>query len=955
VSKALKIVATGAAIVASVALIATGVGAPAGTAILGTTLAAIASTAATVAMVASIAAQLTAKKPKSPNHTTERLHATFDLNAPRKIVYGTTAMATDVRYATFAGANQEYYHQILAVASHKVEGIDEIWFDTELAWSATGGVTAAYAGYLTVDPKLEGSSGNTVAIDGNWNSSSRLTGCAYIYLRYKLTGNSKKAESPFGSQIPSRVTVRGKGAFVPDIRAGGVSASDQSTWVGGASARNPALQLLFYLRGWRINGKLAVGRGIPANRIDLNSFITAANMCDETVALAAGGTEPRYRADGVFSEGDGPSTVLANLTAAMNAELRDSGGKITLHVLHNDLAVPKMALGLDDIVGGELWKQTPEISETFNVVRGRFVDPSNVSLYQPIDYPEVSLASVDGIERTDSFDLLTVQSASQAQRLAKQRLQRNQYQGTYAATFRFRAVQANLGDVITLSHGGLGWENKLFRVVAQTISQDGSVPMVLREEHASIYAWDADESPAVTPGTPTTYDPTKAPWIQALYDVSSLNQMLADDTFISTHWNVPLPAARIEWAGSRNGYAATVPFVASTDFRIFAAGALTMMPRVTQGRALYLRVTADPSGFSSVQVVDDDGAFIIDTDGAFVVDATSADFNLVVALDWLDAAGNYISREVLATLTAAGGKQTIIRSAMPPVTAVYARPSFGYTSQTGKSGGWVVYEPWLNEHEPAADITSGITGIAEITVEADHTGSIIAGQLPRNDAFKLMRGGQDVTTQAAWVREIVSGTYTGTVGAATGVLNSTALGSKEAVVRLTATLPASAPRTFDVKLRRNDAPPPASGGSGGGTGGTAASTSTFSTVSSTSMAAISGELTVTVGSAGQVSLSAPLTTTTSPDDPAESIMQAGIWQWWNGSAWVDQGTETTGDPVQVIFVDGPNYYNVINGSLNVSATKTGLTAATSQKFRLRARNTAGTRTIWFSGTASAQG
>jgi hypothetical protein len=952
-SRALKKVATVAGVIASVALIASGVGAPIGAA----TLATIISVSTAVAMAASIGSQLTAKKPKSPNHTTERLHASFDINAPRKIIWGVTAMATDVRYQVFSGTNQEYYHQILAVASHKVEGIDEIWFDTELAWSATGGVTAAYAGYLTVDPKLEGSSGNTVSIDGNWGSTARLTGCAYIYLRYKLTGNSKKAESPFGSQIPSRVTVRGRGAFVPDIRVGGVSASDQSTWVGGASARNPALQLLFYLRGWRINGKLAVGRGIPANRIDLNSFITAANMCDETVALAAGGTEPRYRADGVFSEGDDPSTVLANLTASMNAELRDSGGKITLHVLHNDLAVPKMALGLDDIVGGELWKQTPEISETFNVVRGRFVDPSNVSLYQPIDFPEVSIASVDGIERTDSFDLLTVQSASQAQRLAKQRLQRNQYQGTYAATFRFRAVQANLGDVVSLSHGGLGWANKLFRVVAQTISQDGSVPMVLREEHASIYAWDADESPAVQPGTPTTYDPTKAPWIQALLDIASLNQMLVDDTFDALFWNVPLPATRVAWAGSRSGWAVAIPFVASTDLRVFNSGALTIMPRVTQGKEIFLRATAEPNMESTLEPLAYGGEpLAYGSEPLFYgVVGGAADFALQLALEWLDANGNYISRTVLATLNPAGGKQTFIGNALPPAGAAFARFSAGYPSQTGKSGGWTVYEPWLNEHEPAADITSGITGIAEIIIEAAHTGTISAGQLPRNDAFKLMRGGQDVTTQAAWSRTIVAGTYTGTVGAASGVLNTTALGSKEAVVRLTATLPAAAPRTFDVKFRRNDAPPPASGGSGGGTGGTAASTSTFSTVSSTSMAAISGELSVTVGSAGQVSLSAPLTTTTSPDAPDESVTQAGIWQWWNGSVWEDIGTETTGNPVHVIFVDGPNYYNVINGSLNVSATKTGLTAATSQKFRLRARNTTGTRMIWFSGTASAQG
>lgn len=469
------------------------------------------------------------KKPKASAASANRLQVTFDPGAPRKLVYGRTALATDLRYSGYTGSEQEYYHQILCVASHQVEAIEELWFDSELAWSASGGVAAKFSGYLTVSAKLVGTSGNAVAIDSVWTTAARLTGCAYLHIRYKLTGNSKKAESPFSQQIPSRVTVRGKGALLYDPRydttAGGSGSQrvdNQTTWAyttAAGSGRNPALQLLHYLLGWQINGVLAVGRGFPASRLDITSFVTAANLCDESVTKAIGGTEPRYRFDGIFSEADDPSAVITALCTSMNAVLRDVGGRISLDVLHNDLATPVVSLGADDILGDELWVQTVSLDETPNVIRGRYTDPSDASLYQMVDYPEIRIASPDDIDRIDTFDLPGVQSASQAQRLAKQRLQRAQYQGTYSARMGHRAWQASQGKIVALSHPTLGWGGKKFRTDVHTIDPTGVVQLIIREEHEDIYAWDEEEAPAVEPAEPTTYDPMLSPLVQHLSGV----------------------------------------------------------------------------------------------------------------------------------------------------------------------------------------------------------------------------------------------------------------------------------------------------------------------------------------------------------------------------------------------------------------------------------------------------
>lgn len=477
----------------------------------------LASFAITAALTVGTSVLLKPKQPKAPKlspSATDRLYATLDPMAPRKAVFGNTAAATDVRYQTFTGDPQEYYHQIMCVASHEVSSIDEIWFDSELAWSVGGGVQPKYSGYLTVSVKLAGTSGNTVTIDSIWGANQRLTGCAYIYMSYKLTGNTSKIESPFVSSIPSRVTVRVKGAKVFDPRNGAHSATDQATWTYTAdTGRNPALQLLWYLLGWKINNKLALGKGIPPARIDMTSFATAANFCDESVTLAVGGTEPRYRSDGIISEADDPGSVMTTLLATMNGVLRDSGGKIRLDILHNDLGTPVADFTEADVLGEELWKQTVSIDQTPNMVRGRYVDASNTGLYQLVSYPEVSLASTDNIQRVDGFDLAFVQSVSQSQRLAKQRLQRKQYQGVYTGTFNARALQVSIGDVVTLTHSGLGWGEKLFRVVGQGIQLDGRLAMTLQEEHADIYQWDNDESPGVNPTAPTIYNPQDAPWL----------------------------------------------------------------------------------------------------------------------------------------------------------------------------------------------------------------------------------------------------------------------------------------------------------------------------------------------------------------------------------------------------------------------------------------------------------
>ncbi|MES2289287.1 MAG: hypothetical protein V4530_06065 [Pseudomonadota bacterium] len=479
--------------------------------------------------------------------TIERLNASIDPRTPRKTVVGTTAMATDIRDQEYS-ADQAYFHRFIVAASHKVHAIREIWFDDVQAWTLAGGVQGKYVGYLDVTPILEGSAGNAINISPRLGASRRFTGCAYVHFKYKLTGNSSNTDSPFAQSIPTRVTIIGDGAYFYDPRrdstvAGGSGPqriNDQTTWEWSDDAcRNPALALLNYCIGWRINGILAVGCGIPLSRLLLSKFITAANMCDEPVTKAVGGTEPRYRCDGIWSEGIARRTVIDEIKKCMNAEFDDFGGGLGPTVIHNDLATPVAAFTADDVLEIGEFNPTVDLDQRFNVVRGTYTDASANSLYQQPDYPQVELASIDGIERADTFPLPFVESPSQCQRLAKTRLQRQQYGGTIPVTFQITGWRVQKNDVITFTFPPLGWVNKLFRVIEADNGTDGRVPLLLRVEHSDIYLWDAEESPAVVAAAPTTYDQGLNPIIVSIDDktrnvdrgdwASAVNYVIGDE------------------------------------------------------------------------------------------------------------------------------------------------------------------------------------------------------------------------------------------------------------------------------------------------------------------------------------------------------------------------------------------------------------------------------------------
>lgn len=453
----------------------------------------------------------------------------IDPAAPRKLAFGLTPLAMDVRYVEPSGTNQEYIDYIVALAAHKCHEIDSIYIEEDLAWTPGGGAVGKFAGYLTIEVILEAGAAAYHTVNGGaiWGSTRRLTGCTTMKVRVKRSDNSKSSQSPFGGGIAGRWTVVGRGIPVYDPArdstvaggSGSQRATDQTTWAytvsGIERGNNPALQLLAFLLGWRIGGEVSVGVGLPVDVIDLPSFASAAALCDESVALNGGGTQRRYEAGRTFSDADDPMAVVTELLKAMNGELTDDGGRLALRIAVNDLT-PVVTLTDDDFVGGFSWQPQPPIDQQYTVVRGRYVQPGPPSLFGFADFPEVEIPRTSNAPRPLVLELTAVQEPRRAERIAKQAAQRSLYQGTFTVTLGIRGWLLRRNMVVAITSNARGWTAKMFRVRSLNFNDDGTVEAVFREENAAIYAWDRDESPVVTPVTPVVFDSrAAASWLMA--------------------------------------------------------------------------------------------------------------------------------------------------------------------------------------------------------------------------------------------------------------------------------------------------------------------------------------------------------------------------------------------------------------------------------------------------------
>jgi hypothetical protein len=437
---------------------------------------------------------------KPPNNLTKQLNP----DEPRKIVFGKIAAPLDTRYWEVWGEDGEKFDEVLAVATHRINGFKELYIEEKLAIDAAGVVQSAFTGVLTRQTRT-GAVGQTGLIAGGgaqYNATSTFDGCAAFLLRW--IPNEEKL--PNG--IPSRYTQIVEGAPVYDPRrdstqpggSGTHRINDRSTWAyatldsnGQPIGRNNALQALWYLLGWIeptknsagvVTGEMLVaGRGVDPSDINLATFIAGANACEAAA----------YYTDLCLSTEDEHTANEDAITChGLIGRLIDPGGLWSYYANVNDTANIAVELTDADILDNAPieWTEFQGLSEQFNQVGGKFINPNPPILFQSFPYPLVRDATYEanlGFKKRKTLDFRQVLDNTLAQRLARLALNEAQYQGELNANWNYKALRAQAWSIVRYTSERFGW-TKLFRVWRHEITAYGGVGMTLREVHASIWS-----------------------------------------------------------------------------------------------------------------------------------------------------------------------------------------------------------------------------------------------------------------------------------------------------------------------------------------------------------------------------------------------------------------------------------------------------------------------------------
>jgi hypothetical protein len=283
-----------------------------------------------------------------------------------------------------------------------------------------------------------------------WPVTARGDGIASLMMIAK--GKEKEQftrDYPNGLPLPSAV---GDLQYCWDMRLGarGTITTDadkaaSATWVGGS--QNPILQLFDYMTNSE------TGMGLPLSRFlsTLDAWETAADLCDEAVPLAAGGTVPRYQSGGLYLHSTAPADVIATILATCDGWMaQDATGCFTVQA--GSYVAPTVTIGEEHIVS---------LSRQFYREDERATNEIVVSFTDPVfDYTEVQTTpwrreediAARGEVRSQPLSLPWVQNNSQARRLAK-----------IAA---YKATAPISGTITTTLDGLRAWSERRIRIQA---------------------------------------------------------------------------------------------------------------------------------------------------------------------------------------------------------------------------------------------------------------------------------------------------------------------------------------------------------------------------------------------------------------------------------------------------------------------------------------------------------
>lgn len=292
-----------------------------------------------------------------------------------------------------------------------------------------------------------------------WTQNHRLAGLAAILTRIPKNANTFP-------NIPV-ITAQVKGKLVYDPRTGTT-----------AYSTNPALCIRDYLTNTRY------GKGLAAAELDDDSFIDAANYCDQLVSNSTGGTQKRYECNGILLTRQTIQQNLDELLTSCNGTVAFTGGKYRLIILKPEVAT--FTFDQSVIIGGFQIKYEGKRFK-FNRVEAEYINPGknwqpDIAIYEDADW-----LAIDGEPLTTKIELPYTTNRDTAIQIAQIALRQSRLDKKVEFRANLAALQVNVGDVVNITHPVPGWTDVKFRVVGLTLEPQGEVVVSCEEYDDDVY------------------------------------------------------------------------------------------------------------------------------------------------------------------------------------------------------------------------------------------------------------------------------------------------------------------------------------------------------------------------------------------------------------------------------------------------------------------------------------
>lgn len=408
--------------------------------------------------------------------------------APRVRHYGRVKISGPWMFAETERGN---FHKVIALGQGRLDAIEEFWIDDTKVTLDAGGIVNDEGKWSTPanpNPRIlyrlgddsQTAYSQLTAKFPEWTANHRGDGVSSLYATQFAVGQSAYLRLyPQGINTLYRVVARA--SRVKNPHTGVVAWDDNAAAV--------IMDYLVYPDGMRMPQALIETPQAVAG------WQEAYTRCEEAIAIAAGGTEPRYRLWGSYRLDERPADVIRRMLDCCDGRLVPTpDGGITLDI--GQWEEPTVVLDESVIANTPDVGRGRNVLETANTVRATYLAADND--YQAIDADpfadEEDVAERGEIPTDLALDMAP--SHSQARRLMKLALYRANplWEGTFHCNLKALAAMGKRFVRVVYPKFGI---DEVMEVQAFRINVEGgilrSVTITAQSMPAAAYQWDTSQ------------------------------------------------------------------------------------------------------------------------------------------------------------------------------------------------------------------------------------------------------------------------------------------------------------------------------------------------------------------------------------------------------------------------------------------------------------------------------